>query len=69
MTHKTESDDEIEVTPEMIRAGTDILALYDPSEDSVEGWAEDIYREMESVRRSSDPERSHADSSHKSDTS
>ena len=37
---------EIEVTPEMIEAGTEILSMYDPTEDAAAEWVGEIYQAM-----------------------
>ena len=52
-----------EITLDMIEAGTEVLGMYDPAEDGVTGWAEDIYREMERVRRLGESQPSHVSSS------
>ena len=59
---------EIEITSEMIEVGTEVLGMYDPAEDGVTGWAEEIYREMERVRRLGESQPSHAGSFRKTDT-
>ena len=61
-------DSEIEVTPAMIDAGTEVLGMYDPAEDGVTGWAEEIYREMVRARRCGESQPSHAGSFRKADT-
>lgn len=37
----------------MAAAGQEVLACYSPRDDSIDGWAEEIYRAMETVRRAS----------------
>lgn len=41
--------DEIEVTPEMIEAGAEVLSEYSPSEDSSREYAEYVFRAMASL--------------------
>ena len=65
---KRQTGAEIEVTPEMIEAGTEVLGMYDPAEDGVTGWAEEIYREMECARKRGESQPSHAGSFRKTDT-
>ena len=42
---------EIEVTPEMIEAGSAVLLMYDPTEDAATEWVGEIYRAMVAVRK------------------
>ncbi len=46
---------EIEITPEMIEAGVDVLGMYRPSEDDTVEWVKEIYRAMAvlKIRRAS----------------
>lgn len=41
---------EIEITPEMIRAGVSVLCAFDTSFEGEEVWAVRIYRAMETAR-------------------
>lgn len=46
-----EIEDEIEITPEMIEAGTAVLFSFETLTASEEYWAKRVYRAMETVRR------------------
>lgn len=48
--------EEIEVTPEMIETGRDVLWSYNRENDLAEEVVSLIYRKMESVRRGRSPE-------------
>jgi phage head maturation protease len=43
---KESSTEEIEITPEMIEAGCDVIAGYNLKFESEEEWVEKIYRAM-----------------------
>ena len=45
------SDDEVEITPEMIEAGIREMVRYDPRFDRLEDAVADIYETMERARR------------------
>jgi hypothetical protein len=51
----TSDKNEIEITPEMIEAGAEILWGYDPTGNSAEEIAEWIYRAMWASRPQSQP--------------
>ena len=42
--------DEIEITPEMIEAGAEVLLMYDPGEDTAAEWVGEIYRAMKAAK-------------------
>ena len=44
------SDEEPEVTPEMIEAGAEIVSTYSPEETTAHAVADETYRAMEAVR-------------------
>ena len=49
---ETKANAEIEITPEMIEAGTSVLYGMELAFASEESWAERVYRAMASVRPS-----------------